>query len=205
MNKYWKRVMIMLGIVLTMLSLGTNAIADDGHDDDDEKHEYYQKFSEDDDDDDDDWEAPQNQIINQQQTEFWNIWSREPQNNPDNPLPLGEPGELTVSLNNNETTIYVIPQEGQLLVSAKKIAEVLGAESQLYSQSKISVLTKDGLELIVKAGSNAAFENKEKSPMPIQAAFYEKSVYLPVSVAANALGYRVTWDGNKKALIFQSI
>ncbi|MBO0962036.1 copper amine oxidase N-terminal domain-containing protein [Neobacillus sp. MM2021_6] len=205
MNKYWKRVMIMLGIVLTLLSLGTNAIADDGHDDDDEKHEYYQKFSEDDDDDDDDWEAPQNQIINQQQTEFWNIWSREPQNNPDNPLPLGEPGELTVSLNNNETTIYVIPQEGQLLVSAEKIAEVLGAESQLYSQSKISILTKDGLELIVKAGSNAAFENKVKNPMPIQAAFYEKSVYLPVSVAANALGYRVTWDGNKKAIIFQSI
>ncbi|MFZ7942200.1 copper amine oxidase N-terminal domain-containing protein [Neobacillus sp. 19] len=203
MNQKWKKLTMLLSIILTLFTLGTGVMADDD-DGDDEKHEYFQNDN-DYDYDDDDWEAPQNQIINQQQTEYWNIWSREARNNPDNPLPIIEPAELSITVNNKETSIYFIPQDGQLLVSAEAIADVLGAEVKFYYQSKISVLTKDNHELIIRAGSNAAFENKIKTPMPIKAASYEQSVYLPVSVAANALGYRVTWDENKKTLMFQYI
>ncbi|WP_066061914.1 copper amine oxidase N-terminal domain-containing protein [Neobacillus soli] len=203
MNKKWKKLMALFAISLTVFPLGTSVIADDGHDhddDDDEKHEYYQKSS-----DDDVWDLPQNQLTYPKPPEYWNIWSRETRNNPDNPLPIAEPEELTVILDKNESSVYFIPQEGQLLVSVEVIAEVLGAQVQVFPLSKIAVLTKDNLELIIKAGSNAVFENRVKTPMPIQAASYEKSVYLPVSVAANTLGYRVLWDSNKKAIVFQSI
>jgi hypothetical protein len=203
-TKKWRKPGAILAIWIAVFSLSTTVIADD--DDDNEKSEYYQKS----DDHGDDGEEQQNS--NQQshftvvqQNEYWNLWSREPRNNLNNPLPITAPSELTVIFGNQETNLYFIPQEGQLLVSGEALAGLIGADVKYYPQSKISILTKGNHELMVRAGSNAVFENGVKTPMPTKAASYEKSVYLPVSVAANALGCRITWDLNKKALVFQEI
>lgn len=210
MKQAWKKLIIILTIGLAIFSIGTSVIADDGNEheegDDGKKNEYYQESGDDDDKDEGGWENPQtNPIDVTPQNEYWNIWSREPLNNPNNPLPVSAPAELKVIVNNQETNIYFIPQDGQLLVSGDAIASALGAEAKYYSLSKICVLTSADHELIVRAGSNTAYENKVKTPIPTPAKSYEKSVYLPISVAANALGYRVTWDENTKALIIQSI
>lgn len=193
--------MMLLVIILTVFSFATGVIADDGHgkDDDDEKHEHYQKS------DKDDKKVQQSQITTEQQSGYWNVWSREPRNNSNNALPISEPTKLTVIADQKESSMYVIPKEGQLLVAGDAIAEFLGAQANLYTQSKILVLTKGNSEVIVKAGSNVVFENRIRTPMPVQATFYEKSVYLPVSVVATTLGYRVSWDQNKKALLFESM
>lgn len=200
----------LFAVFLVTLSIGTSAIADDHDDDDDENQEYYYNHHEDHDDDDDDddeeWEGNQLQTGSFSSfTDYWNIWSREPLNNPENALPISSPGEITVSVNNKESSLYFIPKDGQLLVSGEAMAKVLDAKATFYPISKICVLAKGQKELIVRAGSNAAYENRIKSPMPIPAASYENSVYLPVSVAANALGYRVTWDETKKSIVIQSI
>jgi hypothetical protein len=66
------------------------------------------------------------------------------------------------------------------------------------------VITKDQNELIVRADSNAAYENRVKNPMPVKAASYEKTIYLPISVAANALGYRINWDAGSNTIMMES-
>lgn len=207
--KTWKKIILIFTAVLLFLPLGSSVLADDD-DDDHEKHEYYQKKydddGEDDNDDDDNWEPnQQTQISPNQQNDYWYLWSREPRNNPENPLPISTPSDLIVSLNNNEKSIYFIPQEGQLLVSAKEIADLLGADMEFYQQSKIGVMKIGGKELIIRAGTNAAYENRMKTPMPAAAGFYENSLYLPISVAANALGYRINWDEANMKIILQSI
>ncbi|MCM3571329.1 copper amine oxidase N-terminal domain-containing protein [Neobacillus mesonae] len=204
MSKKWLSSFVLL---VMLLSTGTSVIADDHDDDDDEKQEYYFKNHEDDDhksDDEGGWEEQRN-IQLSQQPDYWNIWSREPVNNPDTSLPIEAPGELMVFIGNQEKMIYFIPKDGQLLVSGEAIAKVLGAEFIFYPTSKICQLTKGDLELIVRAGSNAVYENKIKTPMPTQAEAYENSIYLPLSAAANALGYRVTWNEAKKAIVLQSL
>lgn len=132
-----------------------------------------------------------------QQPDYWNIWSREARNKLDNTLPITEPGELTILIDNQQTSLYFIPQDGQLLVSGDAIAKALGGGAKYFSESKICVLTRADYELIVRAGFNVAYENRVKTPIPTAAQAYEKTVYLPVSVAANALGYRVSWDTNQ--------
>ena len=37
-----------------------------------------------------------------------------------------------------------------------------------------------------------------KTPMPSKALYYEKSIYLPLSVIANSMGYRVSWNQEKE-------
>ncbi|WP_066384161.1 copper amine oxidase N-terminal domain-containing protein [Neobacillus mesonae] len=201
--KKWKKWLAAAAALFITLSIGTSVIADDHDDDDDEKHEYYEKHH--DEDDDEQWESQQPAVPYQQQTDYWNIWSKEPMNNPEKVLPIENPEELLINSGEIEKKIYLIPKDGQLLVSADSIAEILGATSTFYPTSKICLLKKGDLELIVKAGSNAAYENKVKSPMPVNAAAYENSIYLPISVAANALGYRVTWNEAKKAIVLQSL
>lgn len=205
MNKKWKQLMILFAVILPLLSIGSSVIADDGEEHHEEdRHEYYQ---EDDDDDNfdvvDELEVPKRE--KQQQTEFWNLWSRQPRNNPNNLLPISEPSEVPVIINQNKIEIYMIPQDGQILISANEIAKAIGAKAAFYPDSEIAVLTKGNIELIVKAGSNAAFENRVKTPMPTQAVPYENTIYLPISVAANAFGYRIKWDITQKGMELEQI
>lgn len=205
MTKKGKKCLISLFTVLLLFTIGTSAMADDDDEHDhDEKYEYNLKS--DDDEDDEELKNEQQTPFNaEQQNEYWNIWSREPRNDPNNALPITAPSEVKVLSDTKEMRVYLIPQDGQLLASIDALATVLGAERTYYPQSKIAKLTKADLELVVRSGSNAAFENKLKTPMPTKAVAYENSLYIPVSVGANAFGYRVLWDNKKSLLIFQSI
>ena len=83
------------------------------------------------------------------------------------------------------------------------MADLLGVKSKFYNQSRILELSDDQEELIVRSGTNAAYENMVKTPMPTTAIYYEKTVYLPVSVIANAFGYSVNWDENNEMFILE--
>jgi hypothetical protein len=212
MNQRNKWLVIFTALIM-LIAVGTPVMADDDDEDEhDEKHEYYQKDHDDEDEDDDEDDGyydesdglQESQVPISSQTEYWNIWSREARNNPAQALPLTTPSEVPLILNNIETSVYVIPQDGQLLVSSEAFVKALGGKAKYYPQSKICVLTTENMELIVRAGSNAAYENRVKTPMPIPAAAYENSVYVPISVAANALGYRASWDEEKASLILQA-
>lgn len=198
------------GILLLLISslalpLSSQAFADD--DKHEEKYEHSEKG------DDDEYERQEKKWQDQQSLTqpnsqpdgFWNIWTRTPKNNPNSPLPLTTPGELQVMVNGHQSKLYFIPQEGQLLVSGESIAKLLGAQVTFYPNSKILVIKKGKIELIMKDGSNAMYENRVKVPLPVAAFAYEKTIYLPVSAAANALGYLITWDETQKIITMDSI
>ncbi|MEH7115582.1 copper amine oxidase N-terminal domain-containing protein [Neobacillus niacini] len=213
MKKHWIIFIVFLLTAGIFISIGTNVFADD---DDDEKHEVYEEYGDDEgrdhDEDEEDYESDYEragseltQFKSQQSEEFWNIWSREPSNNTENVLPITEPSDLTFSIENRNVRLYTIPKNGQLLVSVNDFANLVEAESIYYPKSKIVILKKGNAELIVRAGSNAVFENRVKQPMPSEAAVYEDSIYLPISVAANALSYRVSWDSTNQIIILKEI
>ncbi|WP_066313743.1 copper amine oxidase N-terminal domain-containing protein [Bacillus sp. FJAT-29814] len=200
--------LIIFTTLFMLVAIGTPVFADDD-DDDDEKYEHYQKDHDEDYDDDDNYDdewknTRESQAPIPSQTEFWNIWSREARNNPAQPLPIDAPTEVLLINDNTEKRLYMIPQDGQLLVSSEEFVKALGGRSKFFPLTKINVLTNGERELIVRAGSNAAYENRVKTPMPVQAVAYENSVYIPISVAANALGYRVSWDEEKTAMVLQT-
>jgi hypothetical protein len=205
MQQRMKKVIVLFFAFILTLSLGASVLADD---DEHEKREHETKSEYYEESDDETYENYYNQgsITNTTvQEDYWYLWSRMPINKPNKTLPITGPSELTVNVNGNTTTLYFIPQEGQLLVSGEKLANILGAQAQFYPQSKIMRITKGQFELIVRADSNAAYENSVKNPMPVKAASYEKTIYLPISVAANALGYRLNWDAGSNTLRIESI
>jgi hypothetical protein len=207
MHQRIKKVIVLFFAFILTLSLGVSVLADD---DEHEKREhgknseYYEKT------DDEEYE---NEYYNSQgssintvvQDDYWYLWSRMPINNPNKTLPITAPSDLSVSVNGNTTKLYFIPQEGQLFVSGEKLANILGAQAQYYPQSKILRITQGQYELIVRADSNAVYENRVKNPMPVKTASYEKTIYLPISVAANALGYRINWDAGSNTIMIESI
>lgn len=207
MHLKMKKVIVLFFAFILTLSIGVSVLADDdGHEkrEHDTKSEYYEKS------DDEEFE---NKYYNDQgsstntivKDDYWYIWSRMSITNPNNPLPISAPSDLSVSVNGNITKLYFIPREGQLLVSGEKFANLLGARVQYYPQSKIMVITKDQNELIVRGDSNAAYENRVKYPMPVKASSYEKTIYLPISVVANALGFRINWDAGNNTIIMESM
>lgn len=195
--------------------------ADDDHDEEREKYEgnegLFQKWVDDDEwehDDEDEWDDDEssydtneyyNDQNNQNVNSYWNIWTRDTSVSTNGMLPVQEAQKVQIKLNNKEELFYVVPLNGQLLVPCDKVATFLGAKSTFYEQSRILVVSKGQDELIVRMGSNAAYENMVKTPMPTNAIYMEKSIYLPISVIANSLGIRVNWDETTQKMILESI
>jgi hypothetical protein len=169
------------------------------HGDDEEEYEEYEQ--------DDEWQSEvQNQPLSESiQQSLWNIWTRDTKSGLNDTLPFQEAKEVHIELNGKSELFLIVPQYGQLLVSGEKIAKFMDAVFTFYEQSRILEVSKGGEELIVRAGSNAVYENTVKTPMPTKALYYEKSVYLPISVIANSMGYRVSWNAGKETIILQQI
>lgn len=169
---------------------------DDDHDDDDDEYER-----------DDDWQSEgrdqlSSEIIGQS---LWNIWTRDTSTGSNDTLPIQEATEVLIEQNAKSELFFVIPQQGQLLVSGEKFAKFIGAEFTFYEQSRIFEILKGEEELIVRVGSNATYENRVKTPMPTKALYYEKSIYLPIPVIANSMGYRVSWNAEKETIVLEEI
>lgn len=221
-----KLVLITSGILLLFgLSFGVTVMADDDWHDKEghkkyegyEKQEHWkydskEKEREYEDDDDDEYEykgnnqiGEYNSYVQSEQTGYWNIWTREVVSHSSTVLPVSAPSNISLIVNNEPVEIYAVPQNGQLLVSAEKLAKKLDAVVKVYDISKIVKVTKGENELIIRSGSNAAYENSVKTPMPAEAVYYEKSVYIPICVLANALGYQIDWNKEEQKINLVSI
>lgn len=190
--------------------------ADDHHKYDDyythekhEKHKRHEKYDDDWDDYWDDWDdryERENKYKSQNlvQPSFWNIWTRDTNISINGNLPIQEAKDFIFEWNGKSENFFVLPANGQLLISGEKMAKFLGVKYTFYNQSRILELSNEKEELIVRAGSNAAYENMVKTPMPTKAIIYENTVYLPISVITNTFGYSVNWDETKQTFILQS-
>lgn len=172
------------------------------HEVDDDFYKHYRKHDDDKDYLNDDYTEKkfQNSVV---QPSYWNIWTRDSNVTSSSNLPVQEAKTFAFQLNGKTENLFVLPSNGQLLVSGEKMADLLGVKSKFYNQSRILELSDDQEELIVRSGTNAAYENMVKTPMPTTAIYYEKTVYLPVSVIANAFGYSVNWDENNEMFILE--
>jgi hypothetical protein len=226
MKKKMKLAAFLMITIITAFSAGIGVLADDDEHEkkehryyeDHEQHGWFQgedeeKYEREYEDEDDEfyeendrgWAENEMQQTMPQKQGYWNFWIRAAIASPANNLPISVPGDAAIIINGNPGTIHVIPHDGQLLVSGKEMAKLLGAKTEFYTKSRILVMKKDNTELIVRAGSNAAYENNNKTPMPTEAQYIEKSLYLPISVAANALGYRVSWNEEEQSLILENL
>lgn len=172
------------------------------YDNDDEDYEEYEEY-----DHEEDWESKyytQPSYTNEGLA-LWNIWTRDTNTGLNGTLPFQEVKEVSLELNNKSERFFIIPQQGQYLISGEKFAELIDAEFTFYEQSRIFEILKGNEELIVRSGSNAAYENMIKTPMPVKALYYEKSVFLPISVIANSMGYRVSWNVEKEMIVLEEI
>ncbi|MHC0039631.1 copper amine oxidase N-terminal domain-containing protein [Pseudoneobacillus sp. C159] len=169
------------------------------HDHDDEEFEEYER--------NDDWQSEESvQFLSKtNQQSLWNIWTRDTSTAVTDALPFQEAKEVNIERNGQVERFFIVPQSGQLLISGEKLAKWLEAKFKFYEQTRILEVSKGNAELIFRAGTNAVYENMVKTPMPTRALYYENTVYLPVSVIANSLGYRLSWNAEKETIILEEI
>lgn len=133
----------------------------------------------------------------------WDVWSRKVDTN-EGALPFDI--AKTVKLENQDgkqIDSYVIPTKGEIMIPAVKTAELVGATVHYYKTTQIAEIQLELIQLIVKSGSNAVYENDIKTPMPAEAMMYQEELYIPISVLTNGLGYTVTWDETTQTFLVQ--
>lgn len=122
----------------------------------------------------------------------WNVWKKST-NVTQAPLPLKKATTVKLTVAKNTIDLYVIPQDGELFVPAKKIAEALGANATFFKTSRILYTTKGNTELIFRAGTNVAYEGTTKTPLPAKTFFTNEDIYVPISAVMNGLGFAVEY------------
>ncbi|MGE7111926.1 copper amine oxidase N-terminal domain-containing protein [Lysinibacillus sp. NPDC047702] len=207
-----------LVIVLIAASFTTNGVVVHA---DDHKHEdkKYEKYKDYDDDDDDDYEYDDEYYDddeNEGETYYfqdavrekgtWNIWTRTVTADKEI-LPFTDSQNVTFKLDgtNKVLNVFVIPKDGEFFVPGKTIAQALGAKATFYQASKILDIQDQANELIFRAGTNVAYDNNVKAPIPAQAFYVNEELYVPISTITNGLGYIAEWQASTQAFVCHRI
>lgn len=107
--------------------------------------------------------------------------------------------------NGDGVSLYIMPVDGELFVPSKVVAQILGAEATLYHTSEIVEVTYDNKKLIFRAGTNVAYSNSLKTPIPAPAFYMNDDVYVPISVITNGLGFVAEWQAANNTVICKSL
>jgi|GEM_PF-554885 len=136
----------------------------------------------------------------------WYFWTRDLTPGDGN-LPFNETKriKITSSLSDQPLSAYLIPMDGQVFAPGKKLSAFLGAETAFFKKSRILDVKKGDTELIFRAGSNAVYEDRVKTPMPAKAFYMNGDVYIPICVIANGLGFSVEWDEKTETISLQNL
>lgn len=213
-----KKKIWMIGMSLSLMSVlfaGTIVLAD--HDDDDDDRYEYEHDDDHDDrdyDDDDDYEYDDDEeiyYVDESTTALgevgtWNVWTRT-LIGAKGDIPFSEAQNVQMTRTDTNTTmdVYVIPKSGELFVPGKKIAQFLGADAAFYPTSQILRMINANQELVFRANTNVAYENRVKTPIPALAFYLNEDVYLPISVVVNGLGYYVEWQDETRTFVCQKL
>lgn len=207
-----------LFVVLILAGFVTNDVvvhADD-HKHEDKKHEKYKEYKDYKDDDDDDDENYYYDDEEEGETYYfqdvvsakgtWNIWTRTVAADKEL-LPFTSSQKVTFKVEgtNKELSFFVIPKDGEFFVPGKSVAQVLGAKATFYKASKILNIQHQKNELIYRAGTNVAYDNNVKTPLPAQAFYVNEELYVPISTITNGLGYIAEWQESNQTFVCQPI
>ncbi|MBG9452925.1 hypothetical protein ABE61_02200 [Lysinibacillus sphaericus] len=207
-----------LFVVLILAGFVTNDVvvhADD-HKHEDKKHEKYKEYKDYKDDDDDDDENYYYDDEEEGETYYfqdvvsakgtWNIWTRTVAADKVL-LPFTSSQKVTFKVEgtNKELSFFVIPKDGEFFVPGKSVAQVLGAKATFYKASKILNIQHQKNELIYRAGTNVAYDNNVKTPLPAQAFYVNEELYVPISTITNGLGYIAEWQESNQTFVCQPI
>lgn len=178
---------------------------DDDHDEKDYKDDDYdEKDYKDDEYEGDSYNNSSEMTDFQQQVTTWNVWTREIGSTNQGALPIKSPANVKIKIDGTNSEIFAVPTGGQLYVPAQQVGELLGATVKEYPNSGIMEIQKGQTQLIVRIGSNAAYENMVKTPMPVVVIQYNNKLYIPISVIANAFQHKVEWDDASQTLLLQN-
>lgn len=188
---------------------------------DDDQYEYegygrdvYERYDEEDeyeeyDDTDDEYEEEDGEENGQQDSvesvpaTSWDVWNRTVDTN-QGVLPFEMPDTMKIeNQDGKQIDSYVIPNQGEMMVPPVETAELVRATVHYYPKTEIAEISLDGHELIVRAGSNAVYENDIKTPMSVEAMMDQGKLYMPISVLTNGLGLTVTWNEAKQTFLVQ--
>lgn len=162
-------------------------------DDDDDDEDEYEHDDDDTDDDDEEYyqpivQLPVTSVI--QQSAF--IWDR-------NKLPVGDTigntfirQPIAMNMKGNSSTIQIIGlnNEGMIMVPLKNIAQYLDSEVYWHPKYQVIEVKTNEKQLLFKVGKAVCYENGIKLPMATAPMLIDGTVYVPVNVLTDGLGYQ---------------
>jgi len=210
-----KKLSLVIVLIAASYTINGAVVHADDHKHEDKKYEKYKDY----DDDDDDYEYDEEYYDddeNEGETYYfqdavsekgtWNIWTRTVTADKEI-LPFTNSQNVTFKLDGTNKTlnVFVIPKDGEFFVPGKAIAQALGAKATFYQASKILDIQDQANELIFRAGTNVAYDNNVKTPIPAQVFYVNEELYVPISTITNGLGYIAEWQESTQTFVCHPI
>ncbi len=111
--------------------------------------------------------------------------------------------EIKIVINDKPVTFDQMPVivDGRTLVPLRGISETLGAEVLYTAATKRVTVTRDGVVVKLKIGSNEAYVDRDMKTLDVPATVISDRTMVPVRFISEAYGSDVKWDGDTKTVI----
>ncbi len=110
---------------------------------------------------------------------------------------------ITVEVNGKAVESEAAPfvsEESRTMIPVRFVAEALGAEVGWVAETSSVLITNNDEKITLAIGSNEITINGEVSTMDTAAVVRNERTYVPVRFISEALGYKVTWNGETKTV-----
>jgi len=113
--------------------------------------------------------------------------------------------EIKIVINDKPVTFDQMPVivDGRTLVPLRGISETLGAEVLYTAETKRVTVTRDGVVVKLKIGSQQAYVDREMKTLDVPATVISDRTMVPVRFISEAYGSKVEWDADTKTVIIK--
>ncbi len=110
---------------------------------------------------------------------------------------------ISISINGTEQKYDVMPVivDGRTLVPLRGISESLGAEIIYSADTQRVTVTRDGVVIKLKVGSQEAYIDHTEKLLDVPATIISDRTMVPVRFISEAYGSKVEWDADTKTVI----
>ena len=121
-------------------------------------------------------------------------------------MTMAAESEISVLVDGERLSFDVPPQiiDGRTMVPIRAIFEAMGAEVSWDDATKTAISTKDSLTVRMTVGSTTEKINNAEVIMDIAPVVKNDRTLAPARYVAEAFGYNVVWNGEKKEVIISS-
>jgi len=94
-------------------------------------------------------------------------------------------------------------REGHVLIPMRAFFELMGLNVEWHDESQVALAYRETMDVRIPENGDPPLINGEDPPLDTPARIIDSTLFVPLRLAAESIGFHVSWDGKQNAVILE--